>query len=325
MFLLFHGPNTFFSSEQLKKSIEDFQKQRDTSGINTVVFDAETTEPSQILEALTASPFLGEKRLVAVKRLSNSKDKDLLDALWQMVKKNKLTETTVAIFWEEELLEKKLPDFFVFLKKQKYSKFFANLSEKEMSGWIKKKLKIDDLIISSPALSYLLTHPVVNDLWQLENELNKIIAFVLAKNLKEISLETLNTFLPSHADDNTFHFIDALVAKNSCQAIKLLHDQWTTGAAEPQVFGALVWQFRNLLILKDFFSLNSGTTSDAAARALAISPFVARKDMVTIRGFSFNGLREIYRELLKIDACVKTGNGDYKTLLDFFVAKVCEK
>lgn len=323
MFILLYGPNTFLSRQQLKKSVEDFKKQRDPSGLNVNIFDAEKSEASLILENLVASPFLAEKRLVVVERALSKGKKDLLDNLWQMVEQKKIPESSVVIFWEEELSDKKPHPLSLWLKEQKYSKFFPSLTPGELNKWIKNELTKEEMTMENLALTSLISHPLAQDLWRLNNELQKLILFAQQKGQKIITSADLNLFLPEVADDNTFHFIDALTAKNSKQAVKLLQEQWQSGNSEPQVFGALVWQFKTLLLVKDFMDLNPGLSSDVAARELALSPFVVKKAYGVLRNFSFAKLKEIYAELLEIDKRAKTGEGDYKLLLDLLVNKIC--
>jgi len=323
MFLLLYGPNTFLSRQHLKKLIGDFQSKRDKTGINTAIFNAEKAEGSELLEALVAMPFLGEKRLVVVEGLFKKNDKEFFKTLFSLVEKKQIPETTVAIFWEEDLGEKKLPDFFEFLKKQEYSKFFDNLNGAPLSNWIKRQVNEGGVEIEKIALGYLSNHPLSQDLWQLAGELNKMIAYAYAAKDKIISLKIVHLFLPEVIDGNYFHFLDALLSKNSKQALKLLHDQWLDNNAEAAVFGSLVWQFRVLLLIKDHLQLHPGLTSDLIARNLKLSPFVVKKALVVLRGFDFDKLKSIHRELLEIDRKVKNGESDYQTLLDLLVVKVC--
>lgn len=324
MIILFYGSNTFYSRQQLKKSIEDFKKQRDPSGLNTVVFDAEKTEINQILENIVASPFLAEKRMVIIEKALSKGNKELLDALWQMVEPNQVPETTTVIFWEGVLFEKKKHPLVDWLKKQRFSKEFKDFSPLEVIRWIKKELQQEKMEIENLAINTLINHPLATDLWSLNNELQKIIAFVQAKNRSTITSHDLSLFLADSPDENTFHFIDALVSKNSKQAIKLLHDQWAAGAAEPQVFGAIIWQFKTLLLIKDYLNLNPGVASETAAKKLGLSPYVVKKSLGVLRNFSLEELKKIYFSLLEIDRRAKISEGDYQMLLDLFVNQVCE-
>lgn len=321
MLVLLYGPDTFRSRQYLKEMIEEFKAKRDPSGLNVACFDAEKVEPGEILEALTASPFLAEKRLVAVERLSARKQKDLADCLLAMVKDKKIPSTTVAIFWEGEIKKNSHPLFDV-LAKQDFSRKFDLLAGEKLGQWIKQELKQRNFKIEKSALAALVSYPW-NDLWQLNNELEKITAYLSQKDEKEIVLKDLSPFLANPADENIFHFIDALVGRRPKEAIKLLHDQWDSGETEFRLFNFLIGQISNLLIIKDYFTLNPGVNSYQAAQVLGLHPFVVKKSLAVLPGFSFERLKEIHRQLLEIDIQAKTGGGELKNLMEMLVAKIC--
>lgn len=319
---MLHGPDTYRSRQQLKKMIEEFKAKRDPSGLNLNVFDAEKAEGAEMLEAMVASPFLAEKRLTVLERLSESKKKDVWDNLLELIKNKKLPETSVIIFWEEEIKLSTHP-LFTTLAKQKFSQKFEALSNAQLSQWIKKEISNRGLEIEGAALSALIAYPF-DGLWQIINEIDKIAAYLSKEVEKKIGLKHLRLFLDQAEDDNIFHFLDALTARRVKEAIKLLRAQYNSGEEPGKIFNLIVGQWRKLLLIKDYFSLNPGSTSDAAAKALDIHPFVVKKTLAILPGFSFAKLKEIYRELLDIDLRAKTGEGDYASSLDMLVAKICD-
>jgi len=323
MFILLYGPDTYRSQQQLKKSIEDFKLQRDPSGINSVIFEGEKIEGSQVLEAMVASPFLGEKRLIVIKNLSQKNDKEFFKKFLELAEANKIPSTSVVIFWEADLGEKKLPEFFEFLKKQQYSKYFDNLTGAQLENWIKKQIETSGVSIEKFALAAIVNHPLSSDIQSLSNELDKMVAYTSSLDDKSITLKIVNIFLPNVVDSNSFHFLDSLLARNTKDAIKLLHDQWIDNNAEAALFGTLIWQFKILLVIKDYTQLHPGVTTDVVAKNLKLSPFVVKKAVAVLRSFDFEKLKSIYHNLLEIDIKVKTGEGNYKMLLDLLVAKVC--
>ena len=324
MQLLLHGPDSYRSRQQFKKLIKDFQAKRDPGGMNTVVFDSsKDIDPTQILEAMTASPFLAEKRMVAIEKLSAFKNQEFFDTLLELLENKKIPESTVLLVWEEVLPEKKKHKIFDWLAKQKYSQFFGQLNPKELSKWIMDEAKKNKVEIDKRALDFLISHPLAQDMWIFSSELNKLFIYASQLDTGRVTLKEIELLFPPVVDENVFHLVDALLAKNNKLATKLLYDQWAEGSEEPAVFGTIVWQFRTLLELKDCVVLNPRSNSDALAAELGIHPFVVRKSLGVLGKFSLDQLKTIYKNLLEIDIKVKTGEGDLKTLLDLFVAKVC--
>ena len=86
----------------------------------------------------------------------------------------------------------------------------------------------------------------------------------------------------------------------------------------------IVYQFRNLLIVKDF--LERGVTSqwDLSKKA-GLHPYVAGKTLVQAKNYSIDDLKTIYQMLLEYDLKMKTGQIDPKTGLDLLVVKLCNK
>lgn len=328
MLLLLHGPDTFRSRQYLKEMVAEFKTKRDPQGFNVVFFDAKKNEGGEIMEALLSPPFLSERRMAVIENLSVVKSDEMRDRLLELAKEKKIPESTVAIFWEEELSalggrdKKKTHPLFNFLAKQKYSKEFNNLTSGRIKDWAESELKKRGIKIEKRALESLIAS-VGADLWQLNSELEKLAAFAGSKEDKTIAFGDVSLFISENIDDNVFHLIDALLGRRSKEAIKLLQDQWEAGEESAKLFGAIIWQFRSLLMIKDYLALNPGANSDQISRALGLHPFVIKKALAILPGFSFEQLKKIYQKLLEIDLKVKTGGGDLSQLLEILIAEIC--
>lgn len=334
MLILLHGPDTFRSRQYLKEMVAEFKTKRDLQGLNVVFFDAKKNEGGEMMEALLSPPFLSERRMVVIENLSAVKSDEICDLLLELAKKKKIPESTVAIFWEEELSakggsqpvsgkdKKKIHPLFAFLVKQKYSKQFNNLTSGQIKEWAECELKKSGVKIEKRALENLIASAGA-DLWQLNSELGKLAAFAGSKEDKTITSGDISLFVSEDIDDNVFHFIDALLGRRSKEAIKLLQDQWESGEEQAKIFGAIIWQFRSLLTIKDYLALNPGVSSDRISGDLGLHPFVIKKALAILPGFSFEQLKKIYQKLLEIDLKVKTGGGDLLKLLEILIAEVC--
>lgn len=273
--------------------------------------------------------------MVIIENLSAGKSDEMRDILLELVKNKKIPESTVAIFWEEESFvippakaggiqkdKKKTHPLFVFLAKQKYSKKFNNLEGSQLTKWVESELKKRGVKIEKRALEHLIASAGA-DLWRLNSELGKLAAFAGSKEDKTITFGDILLFVSESIDDNVFHFIDALLGRRAKEAIKLLQNQWEAGEEQAKIFGAIIWQFRSLLTIKDYLALNPGVSSDQISRALCLHPFVIKKALAILPGFSFEQLKNIYQKLLEIDLKVKTGGGDLLELLELLVAEIC--
>src|SRR3989339_905246 len=101
MLIYLYGPDTFRSRQQLKKMIEKFKIDRDPQGLNVVVVDAEKEEAGVVLQQISASPFLAERRMVVLENLlSSTGKKELQEDIFDRIKRNSIPESTVLLFWE---------------------------------------------------------------------------------------------------------------------------------------------------------------------------------------------------------------------------------
>lgn len=319
MFILLYGPDTFRSRKRLKEMRREFIAKRDPSALNVVGFDVAKNNHEEVWADILAVPFLAEKRLIIIENLLSEKVKSALDN-WLIFLKNNQTCNNVLIFWEGEI-DKKPHSLFEFLKDQPYSQSFEILEGEKITSWLKREAKTLDADID-PLACQSLVKQADGDLWRLNNELARVVAFTKAKGKRIVSQSEVNVFLGKELDENVFHFVEALVNQRAAEAAKLLADLFSGGLTETEILGALNWQIKNLLVIKNYFELNKGGDAQTAAKQLDIHPFVLKKSTPLLSRFSFNKLKEIYQALLNFDIKIKTSQGSPALLLDLLIAKI---
>lgn len=350
MIIYIYGGDTFRSRQYLKKTIEQFKKQRDPQGYNVVILDAKIEETGKILSEITAAPFLAEKRMVVLENALSSTDKDLLSELVERVKSKDIPESNVIVFWQGEVFGKSgaAKELAGLLAKEKYAQEFKSLEVGELSAWIWKEVTVRGGKIGSHALVYLARH-TGQDMWLLNTLLDQLLAYTTSPvilsaseeslgsdirdsstplrvgrndNSREITLSDVQLFLAEKEDDNIFSMVDAVVSGNKKVAFKLLDDQRKLGEDNTYLFSMILRQFRILIQLRDLFDREDKMTSDALATTLGLHPYVVKKSLPLVRQYPLAKLKNIYQHLLEIDIKTKTGQGDQSMLLDLFVGKV---
>jgi DNA polymerase-3 subunit delta len=320
MILFFYGPDTYRSRGHLQQSIDQFKKQRDPQGYNTVIFDAKNAEPGAMLSELRAAPFLAEKRMVVLQNVLSVSDKEFLGTLIETISAEKISATTVLVLWQGESLSKvkEAKELDTLLKKEKFAQEFTPLTGPALTSWITKEavaLKASFDPAGSAELARLTGH----DMWFLASTLHQLAAYA---NGRPITAVDVQLFAEEKLDDNVFNMIDAVVAGNHKTAFKLLQGQRDLGEEDGKLFGLFIWQFRIILEIADLLAREPDTTSDTAAKIIGIHPFVAKKNFAIAKKHSLTKLKQLYRTLLDIDTKTKTGQADQSVLLDLFVAKV---
>jgi len=319
MILYIFGADTFRSRQYLKKTIEQFKKQRDPQGYNVVILDAKIEEMGKILSEMTAAPFLAEKRMIVLENTLSSADEDMLSELAEWVKNKKIPESNVLVFWQGEVFGKSgsAKELAGLLAKEKYAQEFKSLETGELSAWVGKEVAVRGGKIGSHALVFLARH-TGQDMWLLNSLLDQLLAY---KKGEEISLADARLFLAEKEDDNIFSMVDAVVSGNKKTAFKLMDDQRKLGEDDTYLFSMILRQFRILIQLRDLFDREDKMTSDALAETLGLHPYAVKKSLPLVRRYPLQKLKNIYQRLLEIDIKTKTGQGDQSMLLDLFVGE----
>ncbi len=122
-----------------------------------------------------------------------------------------------------------------------------------------------------------------------------------------------------HKND-IFKTIDALAIRNKQAALIFLHRHLAEGESEIYLLSMLVYQFRNLLLVKS--EIERGVQFQSLSKSIKLHPFVLRKSFEQSKGFTLSALKKIYERLLELDIATKTGRIDAPVALDLVVGEI---
>lgn len=329
MILFFYGEDNF----RLKQKIKELkQKFIDASlgDTNLAVLDGKTEPYDNIVRQILAMPFLAKSRLVIIENLLKEGKPEVKEKIVEFLPK--IPASSVVVFVEEGSPDKRTA-LYKKLNQPKTSQEFKLLEGAELNKWIKDEVRRRGGEIESDAIDKLVEY-VGNDLWRMANEIDKLTAYRLQTPEK---IGSLSTVVGSHiavsdiellvkpmVESNIFDLIDAIGAKNQKKALYELHALLEAGQNELYILSMIVYQFRNLLIVRDF--LDRGTTNqyDLAKKA-KIHPYVAGKTLAQARSYGLDELKNIYAKLLDFDCAIKTGKMESRTALDLLTVKLCSQ
>jgi len=320
MLLFLHGSDTFRSRQKLKELTDKFKKEVDPQGYNLSTFIGGQVEFGKIMDALHASPFMANKRMIVIEELSKLKlsDKEQESLLLQI--DNVLEDETILIIWEGALgkrdLKKKL---FTAVQKTKYILPFESWNAQQIAGWINQELQQVGITIDGAALQYL-SLAIGENLWQASSEKNKLIAYAQANNLTNLDVKAVSLLIAGGAQDNIFALVDSISQGNEKEALKRLHDQLTSGSHELEVLTMIIRQYRILTQVQD--GLQKGMTADQIAKEYGMHPFVVKKISTQARSFDQASLQKAYRLLKGVDKKMKSSGLSMTTLLSMTTEKL---
>lgn len=307
MMIFIYGEDTYRVQEKVKQMKDAFKEKFDPTGMNLAVFpslQASKIEPKDVLQAACSYPFLGSKRMVVVGGLFEQVKKQE-EQVWIKGFK-RLPESTIAVFWEvgsAPAIEKK--KMFTELSAQsdihKYS--FDQLKGAALKTWVAERIKARKGTIDPTALTELVIR-VGSNLWQLSQEIEKLIAFAQEKVVTKIMVEQL---VQSSFESRIFDLMDACSKKQKTRAVQLLKEERASGSDDHYLLTMLGRQVRILISARAYLDAFPKVTKQEMAGALSVHPFVAQKAIEQARLFSLDDLKSVHDQLFETDKKLKTG------------------
>lgn len=317
MILFFYGKDSFRSKQQIKRAVEKFKKERDPQGFNTTIVNCDSTITGSLREMITTPPFLSEKKMVVIEKLLASKQKEQQEQVFDLIERGQLSSDTVLIFWEETdtYKSKKINEYFERLTKEKYAQKFDALEGAKLYGWIQEEVRERGAKIDKDATTYLGAQ-IGHDMWALSGTIDQLISY--AQN-RTITIEDIYKFVSTKEQDNIFALIDAITKKKTDTAFSLLQEQYAIGSDAQYIFAMIIRQVKLLLQIKNMEDLGHGNASELA-KQLGQHPFVIKKTLPLVKGYTMNDLRALHRRLIDMDIQSKTGQADLETTIDMFIS-----
>lgn len=318
MFLFLFGPDTFRSKRKLQEIIKQ-HRLKYKSGLNFAQIEADKDEEwfDHFKRRVETVSMFQENKLIVLKNILSS-PKHLQEKFKNYLEEKKICEKKdiiLVVFEEKEI--KRTNALFKFLLKNALKKQeFKNLTPAKLKIWIQKEVEKYGGKMNDEAISLLILY-VGNDLWQIDQEIKKLIAFSQGRTIKE---NDVNTLCKALLDPNIFETIESISKKDKKRALALIAEHLRTGENEIKILSMIVYQFRNLLKLK------SSTTETKSflniyqlQKIVGLHPFVIKKTLPIAQGFSMEELKNIYQKLLELDFQIKSGKIDPRLGIEMFI------
>jgi len=331
MIYLIHGADTFRSREKLKELIAEFGK-KDKSRINLEIFEAENISANKIKAASQSMGFFSPARMIVIRNLFSEGDikskEEIADYVLEMDKKKREVD---FVFFEGKEIGKKGAaggaEWSALAKKgQAFN--FALMAAMEINKWIGAKIAKEKIKITPGAVNKLALF-VGGDLWRLSAEIEKLVLLKMDRieggkkeGAAEISEQDIEELVKSDLPNNIFSTIDALARRDKKTALKLLAGHLENGQAPIYLFTMFVYQFRNLLKVKDAIARIRTANPGAIAEETKLNPFVVSKTIAQANGFSYEYLRKAYKRFLKYDFLIKKGRLDAEAALELLIVEI---
>ena len=310
MIIFLFGPETFLASLKLKEIVKRY-KEIYKSQINLKVFEAEELDFQKFKEAFFSLGMFDGKKLIILKDIFSNQE--FLEKFEKEKEKFVASKDIVLIYEKGE--PKNSPLFNFLLKNSKWQRFDP-IEGQRLRYWAKKRFLEYGVKIENEALEKLIFF-VGNDLWRLENEIQKLVCYKKKEKIVEKDIEILTE---KAITTDIFKTIDAISQKKKGIALKLIHKHIKSGDNPFYLLAMINFQFKNLLLVKDFMMRKKSYSE--ILRESGLHPLVFKKSYFQSQKFSLEELKKICQKIFQIEIFTKTGKIEPSLALDFLIAEI---
>lgn len=304
MIFYFYGENSYTIHRQVmllkQKYLEKTGQESDYTQIDLSVHSF-----SDLLDSVATQPMFVTSRLIVARQISQAKcSAKQIEKLLSVVAKSTILVLT-------DLKPDKRTIVFKQLKTLKHAKEFNALSRRQLEHWVLAEAKRIGLTLDSQITTYLIDRAGA-DQWNLANELLK-----LSNSSEVINLKTIDTLVAPSLESSAFDLAEAIVKKDLKRALKLYKELKIQGHADQMIFGAIVYQYRILLLTK----LNSPNLN----KAYKVSSFTLNKAREIGGEMGLAEIKKAYGVLRNCDLNIKSGLLDAPEAMHSTIVELSKK
>lgn len=324
MVIFIYGADSYRSRQKLIELKKNFKIDMDTMDNSVDILDGEKLTPEKLNKYGQASSLFAEKRMIIIERIFSNKSTVALGLICDYLKNSAEKSDNIFILWDDISGEKMgKSKLFKYLNKLEFTQKFVNLTNSELVKWIEEATKKMGATISRQAVNMVCGY-FENNMWQVKNEIDKLIHYKLAGKVDnmnvEIDVKDVEELCRGKTHENIFALTDAISNKNRKLALELLDREIENGTTDIYLLHMISRQFKILFQLKD--ALSRDMTINEIKNQFKMHPYVIQKTSTQAHNFSLETLRGINDALLRIEKAIKTGKTDARLAMSVLISRV---
>ena len=281
---------------------------------NLNVFYGNECKGDEVFSAAQTLPMFAEMRVVLVKKggdLSAGAMEVLLPYLQDPC------PSTCLILQAEKVDGRK--KFFAEFKKRGEVVEFKRPYENQLGPYVRDEVRAAGKKID-PAAAELLAYLVGNNLQELVSQIEKLCVYCGKKEM--IGVAEVKAIVSDTKVESVFEFTDALGAKDTGRALRMLTTLLGDGEAPLKILGGVARHYRQLWQVREL--LDRKTPQGELAKASGINPYFLKKVLDQARNYRVSELQVAFERMLELDLAFKSG-GRADALFERFVMESCKK
>lgn len=197
---------------------------------------------------------------------------------------------------------------------------FGTQKEDTLMKWVLGMLKKEGKNITKDTLQTFLTK-TGSDMQMIKNELDKLMAYTEGRDV--IRTEDVEHVCITQTTNRIFEMINAVAEGNQKKALELYEDLLSLKEPPMRILFLIAKQFNQLYQLK--LLAKEGLPSAEIAKQAGIVPFAMKKYQVQAKNFRTEELRTAVEECVATEEAVKTGKMNDRLSVELLIMKYSDR
>ncbi len=332
MLHVIYGPDSFTAREVLRQVLTSTTSDVIESG-SVHRIDGRTATQDEILQACEQVSLFGDRRLVVVEGLlgrfgkTDSKERtarakgrrkkasDIGEWEQFVSRVLALPEQNVLILLDGDL--GKSNPLLAALMPGATVQRLAPPTGNELVRWVQQRVGAHNGRIERDAAQRLAAM-VGTDLWQLNSEIEKLVAY---SDGKPIRTHMVDRVIASGAAPNIFMLVDSIVERNQRLARHRIDDMYRKGLSAGYVFTMVARQLRLVALVRETKD-HRGTPQQPPGELAGLQPFALERATQQAERYTEAQVRYAFNKVLEADRAIKTGLYTERIALDMLLTNL---
>ncbi|MDF2841027.1 MAG: polymerase delta subunit [Clostridia bacterium] len=203
---------------------------------------------------------------------------------------------------------------------------FKKAEKDEVTKWVRNSFSKSNKKIGLKALDHFIVQTGYLDknseknLYDLENEINKIAAF--AGDAEEVTYEHIQSVMPKSLENDIFKLINSCAEKRISESLSVLHDLLIQGEEIFAVLAMITKQIRTMTAVLELSK--KGLDAKSAAAKLKVHEFYAKNCLNHGRKIGMDGLVKGLNNCVAAEMSVKSGKMEKRLAIEMLIINLFE-
>lgn len=280
--------------------------------LNYSYFEGTGTNPIEVAQLLDTMPFLSDYRVIVVENSgwmakvggsdSESESSSSSGKLSAVIEAIKNAPDNIVIIFSEEKADKR-SKLFKAIAQRGVTEEYPEQTDDMLAKWLSNQAKAEGKRMD-PNTAYYLVSECGKDMFLLENEMKKLLAWCLDKDA--ISVSDVDTVCTHQINGKIFDMITAIAMHRQKEALALYYDLLTLRESPFHILTLLVRQYTQMLAVKDGAMKNE--PASVISSKIGSQDWLVKKMIDQTRRMNIEDIKKNLAACAKADEDIKNGN-----------------